>query len=181
MRASGSMATEFHSKRLHETLNDAGADQAALVLVSAGKECEEKARELWQEGKPDEYFFLEMFGSAVVEHLVTATNARICAWADQHGRAGLPHYSPGYSGWDVAEQPTLFDTLSRQSLDGLAARIRVLDSGMLQPKKSLLAVVGHHAACGAGARLRPSGALRKLFFFAVPISSRALPKFAPTT
>src|SRR5664279_1730823 len=55
------------SKRLHEQWVDARTSAAMLVAVSAGKECEEKSRELWQEGKPDEYFFLESYGSAVVE------------------------------------------------------------------------------------------------------------------
>jgi hypothetical protein len=122
-------------------LNDAQADRAALVAVSAGKECEERARQLWLEGKPDEYFFLEIFGSAVVEHLVTSTGARLCAWAEGNRMAVLPHYSPGYSGWDAADQNRLFARI----WDGakrLPGELRVLESGMLQPKKSLLAVFG---------------------------------------
>src|SRR3954451_20841105 len=55
--------SEFSSKRLHEQLIDAGANRALLVVVSAGKECEEKAQELWLESKPDEYFFMEVYGS----------------------------------------------------------------------------------------------------------------------
>ncbi len=48
-----------------------------------------EAQQLWHDGKPDEYFFLEVYGSAVVEHLVTMTGARLCAWAESqaHGRA----------------------------------------------------------------------------------------------
>ena len=33
---------------------------------------------------------------------MAAASYRICAWAEQHGVAVLPHYSPGYPGWDVA-------------------------------------------------------------------------------
>ncbi|HEX7617866.1 MAG TPA: hypothetical protein VF480_04010, partial [Verrucomicrobiae bacterium] len=66
--------TEFSSKQLHDQFAEAQSESAMLVVVSAGWECEEKARQLWQEGKPDEYFFLEMYGSAVVEHLVTAAS-----------------------------------------------------------------------------------------------------------
>jgi len=134
--------SQFSSRQLHETLVEAGSDQAIMVLVSAGSECEEKAKQLWQEGKPDEYFFLEIYGSAVVEHLITTTGARICAWADQNHRAALPHYSPGYSGWDVAEQSILFNALRKHSGKDFPENVRVLESGMLQPKKSLLAVIG---------------------------------------
>src|SRR5882724_179935 len=59
--------TEFRVNRLRELLKEAEADKALLVAVSAGGECEHKARELWLENKPDEYFFMEMYGSAVVE------------------------------------------------------------------------------------------------------------------
>jgi hypothetical protein len=131
------------SKRLHDQLLDAQAHEAMLVVVSAGKECEERARQLWQDGKPDEYFFLEVFGSAVVEHLVATAGARICAWAEQNGMAVLPHYSPGYSGWDVSDQISLFDLIQQNQGQPFPQDIRVFDSGMLQPKKSLLAVFGY--------------------------------------
>jgi hypothetical protein len=131
----------FTAERLHSQLNDAQADRVALVAVSAGKECEERARQLWLEGKPDEYFFLEIFGSAVVEHLVTQTGARLCAWAEENGMAVLPHYSPGYSGWDTADQNRLFETI-QVGTKKLSGELRVLESGMLQPKKSLLGVFG---------------------------------------
>src|SRR5437763_2228207 len=133
--------SQFRATRLHEQLAEAQAHAAMLVAVSAGKQCEEKARELWQEGKPDEYFFIEVFGSAVVEHLVTAAGARICAWAEQQGMVALPHYSPGYSGWDVAEQTKLFGALRQKNPSPFPGDLRVFDSGMLQPKKSLLALV----------------------------------------
>jgi hypothetical protein len=131
----------FTAQRLRAQLNDAQADSAVLVAVSAGGECEARARELWLEGKPDEYFFLEVFGSAVVEHLVTRTGARICAWAEDNAMAVLPHYSPGYSGWDTADQNRLFTTIWNGAKQ-LPGELHVLESGMLRPKKSLLAVFG---------------------------------------
>jgi hypothetical protein len=131
----------FAATRLREQLLDAQADRVVLVAVSASKECEEKARELWLEGKPDEYFFLEVFGSAVVEHLVTNAGAYICAWAEENGMAVLPHYSPGYSGWDTSDQNRLFGAI-RQKAGRFPAELGVMESGMLRPKKSLLAVFG---------------------------------------
>ena len=113
-----------------------------LVAVSAGKECEEKARELWQESKPDEYFFMEMFGSAVVEHLVTVANGRICGWADANEMAALPHYSPGYSGWDIADQVKLWNLIRQNGARHFAGELDVMETGMFRPKKSLLAVFG---------------------------------------
>jgi hypothetical protein len=130
----------FTSTRLRNTLHAAGADGVVLVAVSAGPELEREAQTRWRDDKPDEYFFLEMFGSAVVEHLVTMTGARLCAWADDERSAVLPHYSPGYPEWTIDEQPSLLG-LVRRTRPG-AVPLEVLESGMLRPKKSLLAVFG---------------------------------------
>jgi hypothetical protein len=58
--------------------------------------------------------------------------------------AVLPHYSPGYPDWDIGEQPRLLALLqsAAASRGAAPAPIAVLESGMLRPKKSLLAVFG---------------------------------------
>ncbi len=132
----------FNSPRLRSMLREAEAQSVVLVAVGAGKEAEEESRRLWEEEKPDEYFFLEIFGSAVVEHLTTTTGARLCAWAEDHGMAVLPHYSPGYPEWDVAEQPRLLKLMQRTRGADFPSRVEVLESGMPRPKKTLLAVFG---------------------------------------
>ncbi len=139
---------EFSSQRLRQQLAEAGAHQGVLVAVSAGPECEAEARRLWQEGKPDEYFFMEIFGSAVVEHLVTVAGARLCGWAEPLGMAVLPHYSPGYTGWDVSDQTRLFALLREGMSKALPGDIEAHDTGMLRPKKSLLAFFGVTAQPG---------------------------------
>lgn len=132
----------FTSKRLQTTLQHAQADGVVLVAVSAGPEVEAEAQRLWMEEKPDEYFFTEIFGSAVVEHLVMMIGARLCAWADARDMAALPHYSPGYPEWDIAEQPRLLELIRRTRNQQLPTHVDVLESGALRPKKSLLAVFG---------------------------------------
>jgi hypothetical protein len=132
----------FTSKRLKTTLQDAGAHSAILVAVGAGIEAEEESHRRWHDEKPDEYFFLEVYGSAVVEHLTTATGARLCDWAERNGMAILPHYSPGYPEWDVAEQPRLLELIKRTRNERLPSPVEVFETGMLRPKKTLLAVFG---------------------------------------
>lgn len=151
---------DFHSAKLREHLTGVGARRAVLLAVGAGRACEERARDLWLEQKPDEYFFLEILGSAVVEHLVALANNRVCAFAEQDGLVAIPHYSPGYADWDVAEQPRLFELIRRGQTRPWPEELTVLPSGMLRPKKSLLAVVGlaprttadrmpHHVPCAS--------------------------------
>jgi len=132
----------FNSKRLHSAFEQAGAHSAILVAVGAGPEAEEEARRLWKEDKPDEYFFLEMFASAVVEQLTTIAGARLCDWAEQRGMAVLPHSSPGYPDWEVAEQPRLLELIMQTRSEQFPSRVDAFDSGMLRPKKTQLAVFG---------------------------------------
>src|SRR6185369_13164713 len=123
----------FISSRLQTTLEQAGSHAAVLVAVSAGPELEAEAQKLWLEEKPDEYFFLEVYGSAVVEHLVTGIGARLCGWAEARELAVLPHYSPGYPEWDIAEQPRFLDLMKRTKTHALPGPVEVLESGMLRP------------------------------------------------
>jgi hypothetical protein len=133
---------EISSRRLREVLSSSRAHSAVLVAVSAGKECEEHARKLWEDEKPDEYYFLESYGSAVVEQLLTLANGRICGWADANQMAALPHFSPGYIGWNITGQVPLWELFRRQFTGNFPGELDVLESGMLRPKKSQMAVIG---------------------------------------
>jgi hypothetical protein len=68
------------------------------------------------------------------------TGARLCAWAEGEHAAVLPHYSPGYTEWTIEEQSKLLDVI--RTPRPAAVPLEVFDSGMLRPKKSLLAVFG---------------------------------------
>jgi hypothetical protein len=133
---------EFYGRELLRNLNDADADGIIVAAVSAGPELEAAAQQAWRDERPDEYFFLEMYGSAVVEHLVTMAGAQFCAWAEGMNRGVLPHYSPGYGDWDIAQQSRLSQVIGCGTNRAIPGPLEVLDSGMLRPKKSLLAVFG---------------------------------------
>ncbi len=128
--------------KFRRQLSEAKTDHVMLVAASAGKELEAYAQQLWHEGKPDEYFFLEIYGSAVVEHLVAHAAYRLCEWADHQRKSVLPHYSPGYPGWNIADQKKLFRAILHGNHSQLPRELSVRDTGMLDPKKSLLAVFG---------------------------------------
>ncbi len=133
---------KFSSIKVRDKFAEAQADGAFITAVSAGKECEEKAGELWQEGKPDEYFFLEIYGSAVVEYLTTITGARFCDWADKNNHVVIPHYSPGYPGWNIEEQNQFLELIKRHAGDNLPGKLSGFETGMLNPKKSQLSIFG---------------------------------------
>lgn len=58
------------------------------------------------------------------------------------GRRCLPHRSPGYGDWPLSDQAVLGGLLVDDSPQPLPGPLKVLRSGMLWPKKSLLAVFG---------------------------------------
>ncbi len=132
----------FRSRRLREMFEQAAAGGAVLVAASAGSALEVEAQRLWREEKPDQYFFLEVFGSAVVERLITTTGARLCGWAEPRGLAVLPHDSPGYPDWDIGEQARLLSVLRQDGQQPLPGELEALESGALRPKKSQLGVFG---------------------------------------
>lgn len=133
---------EFTGARLRRVLEQAAADAVVLAAVGAGPEAEDEARRCWDDHRPDEYYFLDVYASAVVEHLAAAVGARLCALVEPQGRAVLPHDSPGFPGWPIVEQPRLLDIIRAGTPEGLPSRLEALDSGALRPKKALLAVFG---------------------------------------
>jgi hypothetical protein len=132
-------ATAFSSERFRRALLAAEAHRVVLAVISAGPELEQETSQLWSNEKPDECFFLDAFGSAVVERLAAMTGARLRACVQGDHLAVLPHYSPGYSDWDLSEQKSLFELINAHIP---SCPVEALDSGALRPKKSLLAVFG---------------------------------------
>ena len=94
-------ASAFTARALGERFTQSEAGGAVLAALSAGPELEAEAQRRWRDERPDEYYFLEVLGSAVVERLAVMAGARLCAWADARSLAVLPHYSPGYPEWDI--------------------------------------------------------------------------------
>jgi hypothetical protein len=56
--------------------------------------------------------------------------------------AVLPHSSPGYPDWDVAEQPLLLELIKQTGSEQFPSSVDAFESGMLRPKKTQLAVFG---------------------------------------
>jgi hypothetical protein len=134
--------TSLTSETLAARLREAGATAIEIAAVSAGAEVDERSEALWQAKRPDEAYLLDRFAAAVAEHLAAWTGQHLRENEVAEGLAALPGYSPGYEGWDLEEQvlvaACLTDTLSDEPL----GPFEVLDSGMIRPKNSLLAVFG---------------------------------------
>ena len=102
---------------------------------------EEEAQKYWEQGIPDKYYFLEIYGSAVVEELISSNTRQICSNSEIEGYSVLDRYSPGYYGWDISGQHDLFGVIS-QSVNEIRNKLKIMESGMLWPKKSQISLNG---------------------------------------
>ena len=131
----------FHSRTLASRLATGEAHGLVALAVTAGPQVDEESQRHWQDGRPDEGYFLDRLGAALAEHLVHWVSVRVCRESEPGGETVLAHLSPGCGGWDFEEQARLMQVIAGGA--ALAAGpLRMLESGMLTPKNSLLAVRG---------------------------------------
>jgi hypothetical protein len=105
-----------------------------VIVSSAGPEAEAHAGACFEADEPDRYYFLECYAAAVVDQMLTRVRD---AWGETR------HYSPGYPEWGIEANPPLLAAIN--SLVSLPGPLRTLDSGMLVPKKSQIAVFALHS------------------------------------
>jgi len=109
---------------------------ARMSACTAGKEICDYAKELYQTDML-KGFLLESFANAVVEAAMDRIQDEM---REQFGGEGLlvsNRYSPGYCGWNVAEQKKLFNLLPRDFCG-----ISLSDSALMSPIKSISGFIG---------------------------------------
>ncbi len=132
---------ELRSALLADRFRHAEVEEVAVLCASAGPRIDPEVRRHWSEDRPDEAMFLGAVGSAVAEQLRAVGKERIAAAAHADGLVALPAYSPGFKGWELADQRQLFAVLEGADAP-LPGPLRVLESGGLEPSKSTLTAVG---------------------------------------
>jgi hypothetical protein len=118
------------------------AHAALAVAVTAGPEVDAETERLWASDRPDEAFFLDRVATAVVERLMLRAATWLCREASFAGETALAHLSPGCGAWEFEAQRQLFAWLAGSETPTALPPLEMLESGMLRPKLSLLAVVG---------------------------------------
>lgn len=130
------------SRQFATRLQVARATELAVILVSAGPEVVAVIERRWREGRPDEAWCLDRFAAAVAERLlrdVAALSGVTRAVPQEHW---LPHLSPGCADWDLADQHRLMGLLAADRDVAAIGPVRLLESGALSPRHSLLAARG---------------------------------------
>ncbi len=127
---------ELTSGVLADGFSAADARQAAIVGVSAGAAVDHEIDARFQSERPAEAMILNAYAVAAAEYLRARQGRRLRRQSAKSGMTVLPHYSPGYDGWELDDQATLFAALEEHG------PLSLLPSGGLQPARSALAVFG---------------------------------------
>jgi hypothetical protein len=130
---------ELGGRAFTDHLRRYGAHAMVGMAVSAGVEVDVACDEMWKDGRPDEGYFLERFAVAVVERLIFAVTLGSCQAAEEGQETLTPHLSPGCGEWELSQQHVLWTTIFPENALG---PIRLLESGGLSPKNSILAAAG---------------------------------------
>jgi hypothetical protein len=106
-------------------------------ICTVGRAIEDRVRELWDERELPLAMMLDSVGSAAVESLAEYVNDLLCQAAIPAELKVTNRVSPGYAGWDTAEQGALF-----RLCPGLPIDVTLNDSCVMVPGKSISILVG---------------------------------------
>ena len=125
-------------------LRTAGAESLLVIAFTAGLGIDQLIAQHWENGRPDEAMFLNAFTIAFVEHWRDVVAARQCELARESERTLLARYSPGYDGWDLADQSVLFELIAASDPYRTASEkpVSLVQDGCLRPSKSTLTMHG---------------------------------------
>lgn len=113
------------------------SEKAALFVCTVGKKIDELIHQLFKEGKPVEGYIADIIGSATVEAAVDKMQESLKNKMLQKGLFITNRYSPGYCGWMLKEQKSVFSLLPEGYCN-----INLSDSCLMQPIKSVSGLMG---------------------------------------
>ena len=111
-----------------------GSESFAFFVATAGMEYERLRKE---EKDPVRVFVADAVGSVMVERCADLMENTIQASIDKLGWRHTNRFSPGYCGWDVADQQQLFPLLGNAPCG-----VTLTEGQMMIPVKSVSGVIG---------------------------------------
>jgi hypothetical protein len=113
------------------------SESLAIFLCTAGKEVGEFSRKLMKEQDYLKGYISDIAGSEIVEAAADLMQDLLRKDMEVKGLKITNRFSPGYCGWNVAEQHKLFRFVPDNSCG-----IELLDSALMDPVKSISGVIG---------------------------------------
>ncbi|MFZ2285402.1 MAG: vitamin B12 dependent-methionine synthase activation domain-containing protein [Bacteroidales bacterium] len=113
------------------------SDEVALFICTAGQIIGEMSRKSMKEGDLLRGYIYDVIGSEVVENAADRMQEELNAEVSARGKRITNRFSPGYCGWDVAEQHRLF-SFFKDNFCG----ITLTESALMNPVKSVSGIIG---------------------------------------
>ncbi|MFA5819535.1 MAG: vitamin B12 dependent-methionine synthase activation domain-containing protein [Bacteroidales bacterium] len=113
------------------------SDSMAIFLSTAGEEIGIRSRKAMQERDFLRGYIYDVVGSEIVEAAADLMQKELEKAVISTGKKITNRYSPGYCGWDVAEQHKLFQLVPYNYCG-----IRLTPSALMDPVKSVSGVIG---------------------------------------
>jgi len=113
------------------------SDSVAIFLCTAGKEIGVRSRKAMQERDFLKGYIYDVIGSEIVDAAADLMQAELEKTMLDSGKKITNRYSPGYCGWDVAEQHTLFQLIPENYCG-----IKLTPSALMDPVKSISGFIG---------------------------------------
>lgn len=113
------------------------AEEVALFICTAGPAVGEMSRRSMKDGDLLRGYVYDVIGSEVVENAADTMQEELKRTVLTTGRKITNRFSPGYCGWDVAEQHKLFGFF-RDNFCG----ITLTESALMNPVKSVSGLIG---------------------------------------
>jgi cobalamin-dependent methionine synthase I len=113
------------------------SDSIAVFLCTAGGEIGKKSRAAMKEGDLLKGYIYDVIGSEIVEAAADLMQEALEKDVSGSGRKITNRFSPGYCGWDVAEQHKLFSFFPYNFCG-----IRLTPSALMDPVKSISGFIG---------------------------------------
>ena len=113
------------------------SDSIALFLCTAGAEIGLRSKKAMQERDFLKGYIYDVVGSEIVEAAADLMQADLERSMLKIGKKITNRYSPGYCGWDVAEQHNLFELLPENFCN-----VKLTSSALMDPVKSVSGIIG---------------------------------------
>lgn len=113
------------------------SDSIAVFLCTAGEEPGYRSRKAMKEGDLLRGYIYDIIGSEIVEAAADLMQESLKTELASEGKKITNRYSPGYCGWDVAEQHKLF-----QLIPDNFCGVRLTSSALMDPVKSVSGFIG---------------------------------------
>jgi hypothetical protein len=112
-------------------------EKIVIFVATIGDEFDRWSKNTFDNGDLLEGYLIDLLGSEIAESAADWIEAKINQYAKNEELACSNRYSPGYCGWNVAEQRQLFDFLPANFCN-----ISLTDSALMTPHKSVSGIIG---------------------------------------